>query len=72
MNKTLHKIDKLLSDAISEIEALVNDRESEFADKSEKWQESDKGEEFQAATDSLSEAQAQLEEAQQTIQGLIT
>jgi uncharacterized protein len=72
MNKTLHKIDKLLADAIGELQALTNDRESQFSDKSEKWQESDNGTEFQSATDSLNEVLSQLEDAQTTIQGLLT
>lgn len=72
MNKTLHKIDKLLADAIGELQALTDDRESQFSDKSEKWQESDNGTEFQSATDSLNEVLSQLEDAQTTIQGLLT
>ena len=71
--KLISKIEALKNDAEDTIQEIIENREEKFYDRSEKWQESEKGEEFSALTeeidmikddslDSLNESISRIEE----------
>ena len=51
----MKKIIKHLDDATAALEGTINKRTEYFESKSDKWQESEKGEEYQYLTDRLQE-----------------
>lgn len=71
-NTNLEKVDALLAEAAAILEAIVNDRQEAFEEKSERWQESDKGGEHQERTDSIQAALDEVEGARASIAELFT
>ena len=69
--KTLTKIDALVSEAVELLQELISDRQTEFDDRSEAWQDGDKGQAHTERTDELHLAYDDLENVQGTIQSLI-
>lgn len=69
--KTLTKIDALVSEAVELLQELISDRQTDFDDRSEAWQDGDKGQVHIERTDELQSAYDDLENVQGTIQSLI-
>ena len=60
-----------LSDARSLIEEIQQDEQERFDSRSEKWQESDKGQEAQAALDALDDIVTMLEDIDDNLEDLL-
>ena len=60
-----------LSDARSLIEQIQQDEQERFDSRSEKWQESDKGQEAQAALDALADIVTMLEDIDDNLEDLL-
>ena len=54
--KSLDQLEQLREDIAQHIEEMINSRDEKFEERSEKWQESEKGDEWQESTDSLNDA----------------
>lgn len=67
MKKELTEIDGLLERAKEVLQAIIDDRTSEFDEKSEKWQESEKGTDYQEVTDALQQAFDEIDGAHSTL-----
>ncbi len=65
MNKRINRILDALSSAQMELADIVQEREDYYSEKSEKWQESEKGDEYQGYTDQLQEIADGLEYAEE-------
>lgn len=52
---------KLRDEALQLLNQIVTEREAEFDERSEKWQEGDKGDEHQTKTDEVADIVAELE-----------
>lgn len=68
MKKKINKILDALASAQMELADLIEEREAYFEEKSEKWQEGDKGDEYQGLTESLQEIADNLEHAEDSRQ----
>ena len=64
MKKRINKILDTLMTAQSQLADLIEEREEIYSNRSEKWQESDKGDEYQGYTDQLQEIADGLEYAE--------
>ena len=60
-----------LANAKAKISAVKDELEDEFSSKSEKWQESDKGEEFQEVINALDDLYGEIESAEENLNGMI-
>lgn len=67
MKKELTEIDALLERAKEVLQGIIDDRTSEFDEKSAKWQESEKGTDYQEVTDSLQQAFDEIDGAHSTL-----
>lgn len=65
MKKRIKKILDTLAAAQTELADIIQEREEIFENRSEKWQEGEKGEEYQGYTDSLQELSDNLEYAEE-------
>ena len=59
--KSLEQLEQLREDIAQHIEEMINSRDEKFEERSEKWQDSEKGEEWLGATDSLSDALSNMD-----------
>lgn len=59
--KLLENLDLLKDEIISEIEEMKDLREEKFDERSEKWQEGEKGQEFECLTDELDSQMSEVE-----------
>jgi hypothetical protein len=67
MSKATQSVAKKAANIVEILEDEVSSREEKFDNRSEKWQESDKGSDFEAGTDDLREALAEAENLAQVI-----
>lgn len=70
-NKDLAKAAGLLEEAFEILSAIVQERIDAFDEKSERWQEGEKGQEFLERTDEYQSALDELENAKETVSGLV-
>ena len=68
MKKRINKILDTLADAQMELADIIEEREEIFENRSEKWQESEKGDEYQGYTEQLQEIANSLEYAEEARQ----
>lgn len=66
INKKLENLKELASKAADEWRELFDDMQCHFDDKSEKWQEGERGEEYQAWLQTIAEAIDRLDEVADT------
>ena len=70
MAKTLKQIIKTLEKAQQDLYDLVEARELQFDERSERWQESEKGEEFEEKTNDIDLVRTDIEGAIQELEDL--
>ena len=68
----LNAIDGSVSKAVEDLQSLIAVRTDKYDERSEAWQESDKGQEYSERTNELQSALDDLEDVQAAIQALIT
>lgn len=64
----LARVVDLLSEAESILGDIVSDREIHFADRSERWQESELGAAYEERTSDLQDAHSEVEAAMSTVE----
>jgi len=70
LSKRVDEIDSTMNKAASDMADLTNEMQEYFDDRSEKWQEGEKGEEYQQKIEDLTEIESELQDLIGRLQAL--